>query len=169
MKLTWFGGTTLRIHIGGEILVCDADRAPAGVDRRELLSGADKAFAMEDSGPPIDAASWQPRRPTALVNEAQRPEVNVNAVAPSSMLVDAVGEPPLLLVSGKISAGRWGPDAVVVAFSGEVAEAVLGGFAPRLIALAMPEREADAALARLRDRLDGTALVALEPGMALEI
>src|SRR5688572_25230654 len=28
MKLTWFGGTTLRIHMGGKILLCDAAGAP---------------------------------------------------------------------------------------------------------------------------------------------
>jgi hypothetical protein len=168
MKLTWFGGRTLRIHIGGEILVCDADGAPAGIDRRELLSGADDAFTMSD-GAAIDAAAWQPRRPTALVDEAKRPEVLLYNVGPSSVLIDAVGEPPLLLLTAGISASRWGRDAVVVAFSSDVAEASLDALSPRLIALAMPELDADAAIARLRDRLGSTALVALEPGMALEV
>ena len=169
MKLTWFGGRTLRIHIGGKILVCDADGAPAGIDRQELLSGADRAFAMSDGGPAIDAARWQPRRPTALLDEAKRPEVLLHNIGSSSVLVDAVGEPPLLLLAANVSAGRWGRDAVVVAFSSDVAEASLGALSPRLIALAMPELDADATIARLRDRLGGTALVALEPGMALEV
>ncbi len=169
MKLTWFGGRTLRIHIGGEILVCDADGAPADINRRELLSGADKAFAMSDSGPAIDVARWQARRPAALVDEAQRPEVKVHSLGLSSVLVDAVGEPPLLLLAAGVSAGRWGRDAVVVAFASDVAEAALDGIGPRLVALALPEPDADAAVSRLRHRLSGTALVALEPGMALEV
>ena len=28
MKLTWFGGTTLRVYVGGAIVVVDADGAP---------------------------------------------------------------------------------------------------------------------------------------------
>ena len=167
MKLTWFGGRTLRIHIGGEILVCDAEGAAAGIEPRELLSGADKAFAIGGGAAVIDAGRWQPRRPAALVDEAQRPEVLVHNIGPSSLLVDAVGEPPLLLLAANVSAGRWGRDAVVVAFSGEVAEAALDGMGPRLIALALPEPEE--AIAQLRDRLGSTALVALEPGMALEV
>jgi hypothetical protein len=167
MKLTWFGDRTLRIHIGGEILVCDADGAPADIDRRELLSGADKAFAMSDSGPAIDVARWQARRPAALVDEAQRPEVKVHSLGSSSVLVDAVGEPPLLLLAANVSAGRWGRDAVVVAFASDVAGAALDDFSPRLLALALPEPEE--AIAQLRDRLGSTALVALEPGMALEV
>lgn len=169
MKLTWFGGKTLRIHIGGEILVCEADGALANIDRRELLSGADKAFSMRDGGPAIDAARWQPRRPAALIDEAKRPEVLVHEIGSSSVLVDAVGEPPLLLLAASVSAGRWGRDAVVVAFAGDVAGAMLHDVSPRLIALAMAEPDADAAISQLRNRLGSTALVALEPGMALEV
>jgi hypothetical protein len=169
MKLTWFGGKTLRIHIGGEILVCDADGAPGHIDRHELLSGADRAFAMSGGGPAIDAARWQPRRPAALIDEAKRPEVLVHEIGSSSVLVDAVGEPPLLLLTASVSAGRWGRDAVVVAFAGDVADGMLRDLSPRLMALAMSEPDADAAISRLRDRLGSTALVALEPGMALEV
>jgi hypothetical protein len=167
MKLTWFGGKTLRIHIGGEILVCDVEGAPAGIEPRELLSGADKAFAIGGGAAALDPAHWQPRRPAALVDQAKRPEVLVHDIGPSSVLVDAVGEPPLLLLAANVPAGRWGRDAVVVAFASDVAGAALDDFSPRLIALALPEP--DAAIAQLRDRLGGTALVALEPGMALEV
>jgi hypothetical protein len=169
MKITWFGGTTLRIHIGGEILVCDAAGAPVGIDPRELLSGADRAFGLTDERPLIDAAKWQPRRPAALVDEGDRPEVLVHPVGPRSVLVDAVGEPPLLLLSADVPAGRWARDAVVVTFSADTAAAALATLAPRLIALAVVEEGAAEVVAKLRDHLDGTALVALEPGMALEI
>jgi hypothetical protein len=36
------------------------------------------------------------------------------------------------------------------------------------VALAGPEAEIDAAFERVRSRLDGTGLVALEPGLAVE-
>jgi hypothetical protein len=41
--------------------------------------------------------------------------------------------------------------------------------APRLIALAGSESEMDAAFEALRDRLDGTGLIALERGLAVEV
>jgi hypothetical protein len=169
MKITWFGGTTLRIHIGGKVLVCDAAGAPPGIDRRELLSGADRDFGLTDELPLIDTAEWQPRRPAALVDEGSRPEVLVHAVGPRSVLIDAVGEPPLLLLSAQVPAHRLARDPVVVAFAGELAETALATLAPRLIALAMDEESTVAAFAKLRDHLHTTALVALEPGMALEI
>lgn len=48
MKLTWFGGTTLRIYIGGQILVADAPP-----DAGEIISGADRLFQMSDELPPL--------------------------------------------------------------------------------------------------------------------
>ncbi len=60
MKLTWFGGTTMRLHIGGAMLVVDADGAPAQIDHTELLSGADRAFALDEDLPAVDPASSSP-------------------------------------------------------------------------------------------------------------
>ncbi|MCS6762366.1 MAG: hypothetical protein MO846_10665 [Candidatus Devosia symbiotica] len=56
MKLIWFGGTMVRIHIGGVILVLD----PAGIDGAELVSGAD--IVVSDCGAallPVDTAVWR--------------------------------------------------------------------------------------------------------------
>lgn len=168
MKLTWFGGTTLRIHIGGRILVADP-AGISGVDADELVSGADQVFDLNGL-PPVHTAGWQPRRPTAMIGEAGLSEVFVHGLAGRSALVDAVGEPPLLLLGGAPrGAGRWSRGAVVVAFAVDAAATSLEALGPRLIALAMPDAEAEAAFVALRDRLDGTGLVALERGMALEV
>ena len=168
MKLTWFGGTTLRIHIGGKILVCG--EAPAGVEPVELTSGADRVLRLEDDFPAVDPVTWMPRRAAALVNEAAPPDVLVHRASDGALLVDAVGEPPLLLVTGKTpKVGRWSRDAVVVAFSTETATSALEAATPRMIALGLPNSAAGEAFERLAPRLGGTGLVALEPRMALEV
>ncbi|KFC72439.1 hypothetical protein FF80_00194 [Devosia sp. LC5] len=177
MKLTWFGSTTLRIHIGGQILVMDAGAAPAGIDAAELVSGADGQFESRGDGlPEVDAARWKPRRSARLVDEGSDPEaVAVFRVGRGAALVDAAGEPPVLLVTDELPVlGRWAGEAVVVLLGDGAALAGLGGAlleasAPKLLVLGGGEADIDMAVAALRDRLDGAGLVALEPSMALEV
>lgn len=177
MKLTWFGGTTLRIHIGGQILVMDAGAAPEGIDAAELVSGADMQFESRGSGlADVDAAGWKPRRPARLVDEGKVPEVIAALRAgQGAILVDAVGEPPLLLVTDALPVlGRWAGDAVVVLLGdGEriaaLGQALLEVSPPKLLVLGGKESDVDMAVAALRDQLDGTGLMALEPAMALEV
>ncbi|KKC39220.1 hypothetical protein WH87_03025 [Devosia epidermidihirudinis] len=176
MKLTWFGGTTVRIHVGGAILVGDAKGAPARIDRTELVSGADRVFALDGADLPVaDGASWKPRRQARLLDEGEvLPEVLLWSVT-GGVLVDAIGEAPLLLASDDLGElGRWADGAVVVLFGDGAAlsargQAVLDARTPKVIALAAGEDDVDIAIAALRDRLDGTGLFSLEPGMALEI
>jgi hypothetical protein len=177
MKLTWFGGTTIRVHIGGAILVVDAEGAPGGIDAAELVSGAGVVIGGFGKGlPSVDAARWKPRRPPRLLDEGDDlPAVEAWLAGPGAVLVDAVGESPLLLVAGDLPAlGRWAEGAVVVLFGDGVVLERLGSVVldeapPRLLALAGDEAAMDVAIPALRDRLDGTGLVALEAGMALEI
>lgn len=176
MKLTWFGGTTVRLHIGGAILVGDAAGAPAGIDQTELVSGADRVFTLDAAElQSADAASWKPRRASRVLDDdGSLPEVLLWAVE-GGVLVDAVGEPPLLLVTGATGElGRWADGAVIVLFGdgaalSERGAVVLNARAPKVIALAAEEAAVDIAIAALRDLLDGTGLFSLEPGMALEI
>ncbi len=172
MKLTWFGGTTLRVHIGGRILVADP-AAIAGVDVAELVSGADRELGLADELPSLDPRRWQPRRAPPLVDEVGMPVVLVHRLGGSSVLVDAVGEPPLILATGPLAeAGRWGAAAIVVVLGPEpaaTASAALEALTPRLIAVAGNETAVDQVLAAIGDRLDGTGFMALEPGMALEV
>src|SRR5690606_27756529 len=143
----------------------DPGGAPAGIDRAELASGAHRVFRLDDDLPGTDPTGWQPRRPGALIDQAvEPPEVLLHGLGQGAILVDAAGEPPLLLLSRPVeTAGRWGHDAVAVAFSREAAERALDVLAPRLLALALPEAAVDAVFATLRDRLGGTALIAMEP------
>ena len=180
MKLTWFAGTTVRIHIGGQILVADADGAPGFIDRRELLSGADRHFglAVDDTTlPVIDPTRWRPRTPPKLVDEALTGEtVRVQRIGAGAILVDAVSEPPLVLIASAEAPrfGRWADDAVVVLFGAGEALVTVGAILldtarPKLIALAADEQAIDLAIEELREHLDGAALVSLEPALALEV
>lgn len=171
MKLTWFGGTTIRIYIGGRILVAD----PAGingVDPGELVSGADATFALDGTLPEIDPVLWQPGRPGTMLDEDVLGEATAHGLA-GGALIAAVGEPPLLLLTHKVpKAGRWARDAVVVVMGDEanrLAAEALEAFGPKLIAVAAPEGVVERTFAALGERLAGTALVALEAGLALEV
>jgi len=169
MKLTWFGGTTLRIYIGGSILVSDPTGI-SGVATEEPVGGADATFEVAAPGPMVDLKGWQPRRASSVLEDSPLEVPRTLLVEGGVVVVDAVGEPPLLLVSGNVpTAGRWGRDAVVVAFGQGAAEAALTALGPRLIAVAGDDAEVERTFAGLRDRLDGTALVALEKALALEV
>ncbi len=169
MKLTWFSGTTLRVHIGGNILVCDP-AGISGVDPDELVSGADRIFALGEGLERVDPAVWQPARAGAMLDAA--PEVRVLGME-GGAIVSVPGEAPLVLVTGPLSRlGRWGRDAVVVVIGDEadrLAAAVLDEIGPQLIAIAAPEMVVDRAFAALATRLEGTGMVALDAGLALEV
>lgn len=177
MKLTWFGGSTFRIHIGGQIIVTDAAGAEAPVDKTELRSGADREIALGDLGqlPAIDGARWRPPRAASPLQVEDQPQgLTIGRLQGQGLLVHAAGDPPLLLAGGSITgAGRWSRNAVVVAYGAaagtpDIAVALLELLGPKLLLLAAPAPELDALFPVLRARLEGTALVALEAGMALE-
>ena len=175
MKLTWFGGTTLRVYLGGEIVVVDAERAPAGVDRGELLAGANRVVALAGDAAvrSIDPAAW---RPTPVRPMDEQPPAEVLSIGASALLIAAAGEPPLVILGSAEPPrfGRWVDGAVVVLTSGResfVAEAsvLLDVARPRLVALAADEQTLDLAIEELSEHLDGAGLVSLEPGLALEV
>ena len=176
MKLTWFGGTTLRVYVGGEIVVVGADGAPNGVDRGELLAGADRVVSSlgDPAVASIDPAAWRPKPAPRGIDPV--PPVDIVKIGPAALLIAAAGEPPLVvLASGEPPRfGRWADGAVIVLTSGResfVAEAtvLLDVARPRLVALAADEQTLDTAIEELNEHLDGTALVSLEPGLALEV
>lgn len=175
MKLTWFGERTLRIHIGGQMLVANSDAVLPGIERVELESGADRVFGFPDaSAEMLDLTVWKPRRRGSMLDEPGGAGVKV-WYADDTVLVEAVGEPPLVLVTGAVPRmARWAQDAIVVLFGTggvllKAGNAVLDDFPPRLLMLAGEPGAVSHAFEGLRDRLDSTGLVALEKGMAVEV
>lgn len=173
MKLTWFGGTTLRVYLGGRIIVVDAHRALDGIDRGELLAGADRSVTMGEAAR-IDPSTWRPKSAPRAIDEVPEPEIFT--IGPDTLLLAAPGE-PLLVILGTGEAprfGRWADGAVIVLTSAAeslvaTASVILDVSRPRLIALAVDEQTLDGAVAELGEHLDGAGLVSLEPGLALEV
>jgi hypothetical protein len=174
MKLTWFGGPTFRIHIGGQMIVTGAGAVPEGVDPIELVSGADRVVDT-DGLPTVALGTWRPRRVGRLI-EADEAEPTVGIWrADEAVLIEAAGEPPLVLAGATAPAlGRWGSDAMMVLW-GAGAEVIAAGrdvleAGPvKLLALGLAEDDRDAAFAALVPLLDGSGMTALEPRLALEI
>jgi len=177
MKLTWFGGTAIRIHAGGRILVADPEAAPATVDRVELLSGADATLVLSgdtDDLPRLDVASWRPRRARRVLDEGE-PQARAEAfrIGPGALLVDADAEAPLLLCGALPEFGRWADGAVAVLFGdGEALTraglALLAAARPKMLCVAGPDAAIEAALPALRGALGEAGLMALSPGLAVE-
>lgn len=153
------------------MLIGDADGVLVGVDRAELLSGTNREFSLDGRGlPAADPATWKPRRSRRSLDGDDRQPVEIWSIGTGAVLIDAEGEKPLVLVSvDPTEAGRWSQDAVVVSFAGADASAVLDAYAPSLLALAIDADTADAVIPAIEDRLDGTGLVVLERGLALEV
>lgn len=181
MKLTWFGATTMRIHIGGAVIVTDAALAPDWVDKGELAGGADRLIALEtpdETLPLIDPTQWRPRRRGRMIDDSHGPgeEPAVLRLGRGAVIVDAPGEPPLLLLTGidDLRFGRWANQSVIVMLGDNesmvaAATVVLDIAEPRLLAIAADEEAVDTAIAELREHLAGVAFAALEPAMALEV
>lgn len=177
MKMTWFSGTTFRIQIGGAILVTDPSAAPSGIDPAELCAGADVILSLVDATlPAFHSATWRPRQPRRLIDEQPGDDsVAVYRVAENSVLVEAVGEAPVILVDAADSLewSRWA-DGSVLLVSGSAASIALQGQAalavarPRLVALAVAD-DVDAAFSALAPVLAGASLLVLEPGLAVEV
>ncbi|MEO7223073.1 MAG: hypothetical protein ABIY37_11415 [Devosia sp.] len=173
MKLTWFGESALRIYVGGQIVVVDPDHAPESVDRGELLAGADRIVATGDALASIDPETWRPKPMPRMTEEAPAVEI---ARMGQALLIAAAGEAPLVVLGGGElpRSGRWAEGAVIVlteAREGLVGEvrALLDRARPRLFALAMDDQALDRVISQLAEHLDGSGLVSLEPGLALEV
>jgi hypothetical protein len=175
VKLTWFGGTALRAYVGGDIVLVDPDAAPDGVDRGELLAGADRVVRFGDGAiPAVDPVAWRQRPAGRAIDAA--PPLEVRRLGERALLVSAAGEPSLALVGdGDLPRpGRWADGAVIVLLSAReelvaALAALLDVVRPRVIALALDEQALARVMTELARHLDGTGLVSMEPGLALEV
>lgn len=178
MKITWFGGHTLRIQLGGEIIVIGSAAAPAGIERFELESGADRIHVFADPALDLfDAASWQKRRPQRMIDsdEMHKP-VLIKRIGGTGIVLDAVDE-PLLVIADSNQTPQWGrwADGAVVVFTGpmpqnaQCAVSALEVASLRMVALVGGEEGLDDAVDRLRPHLGSASLIVLEPGLAVEI
>lgn len=176
MKVTWFGGTTLRLHIGGRILVFDAASVPAGIDSNELLSGADTAISLAAADLPRLRAPWRPRRPARLIDEVPGESIVMSRLDPLSVLVEAEGEVQVALVhcDAPPDLGNWADAAAIVLLGDDaaippVAQTFVAQANPKILLLAGSDRASDAVFDMLGAQGLGCGLVALEPGLALEL
>src|SRR5215217_5508288 len=65
MKLTWFGSDTFRIHAAGAMVVVSGAGELPGVDRAELVSGADLVVDFDQDTNAIP--DWKPRPPLKML------------------------------------------------------------------------------------------------------
>lgn len=174
MKLTWFGNTAFRLHIGGQVIVLDAAAAPNGVDAAEVLSGADRVIERNVNEPLLDARTWRPRPRERLLDAGDLPRpVDIWSLGPDCILLDADEDAPLLLIAGPLpTLGRWAEKAIVILAGQQLmrrGEQLVDAVIPRLIALAGSDAEVEAAFIQLPAKLDGAGLLALSPGLAVEV
>lgn len=170
MKVTWFSGTALRVHIGGSILLFDSSAA-TGVNRLELESAADAIIQLSDPLEQLDFVAWTPPRAPSPLDEEVEVAVEVFGV-PGGVLVSAAGEPPLIILNSQPQrAGRWSRDAIAVLLdedAGTLFKAVLDALSPTMILI--PEAFAQALdFSALAAECSGTAVQVLESRLGVEI
>lgn len=176
MKITWFGGGTFRLYVGGRIVVTDPRDAPAGVEAAELTAAADEVVALAGGAsglPQLDPDAFPARRRLRPLDEPDAAEARLFALGGVGLAIDDPGEAPLILAPGGVPA--WGPfadEAVVVLFGDAAAVAdgagtLLSTARPRLVALAA-EGMSDARFAALAATAGRTPMQVLEAGLAVE-
>lgn len=178
MKITWFAGQTVRIHIGGQIVVTEPRSFLAGVDGEELLAGADRRIELDNQAlAPLDTKNWRKRRPQRLIDEADTgPGLDVWRLGERCVMIEAPEEPQVIICDVRHGQdwGRWA-DGSVVMLCGPVGNCAVEGRGlldmarPRLIALACPDEQPGDAIEALRPLLAGAALLVLEAGLAVEV
>jgi len=176
MKITWFGGSTLRIYVGGRIFVTDHERAPEGVDPHEVSAAADYTINLSDGiieFPYLDMESRKEQRPRRLIDMPQELVASLYTIEGEALFIDEPQEGPVIVAPGGQTAwGHFADNAVVVLYGKP--EAVLEG-AQSLLVAARPKLIAIAADGFSQDQLDvlaltcgNCALQVLEQGFSVE-
>lgn len=178
MKITWFADMTFRIQIAGRIVVTHVDGAPEGIDRTELIAGAQTVVSTQSSDlAPFDPTEWRPRRRPRLIDEEEGDEgLDLYRFGARGLVAYSVDE-GLLVLEDAGAGAQWNrfADNCVAVLSGSGAQCAAHGTAlldiarPRLIALAIYDGEVDLAFDTLAPKLGQASLIVLEPTMAVEV
>ncbi len=174
MRITWFGGGTFRIYVGGRIVVTDPDGAPAGVDRHELAAAADHIVRPGQGDlPEIDPAAWCRRRPQRVIDVPGEDIFGLHVLPGGGLFIDEPEEGPLIATpAGVTTWDRFADEGAVAVFGDAEAvatdiRALMATARPRLVAIAASRFSGDQFRA-LADIGGGGALLVLEPGLAVE-
>lgn len=178
MKITWFADMTFRIQIAGRIVVTHVEGAPEGIDRTELIAGAQTVISAQSSDlAAFDPIEWRPRRRPRLIDEDAGDEgLDLYRFGARGLVAYSVDEGMLVLEDAGAGAqwNRFAHNGVAV-LSGSGAQCAAHGTAlldiahPRLIALAIEDGEIDMAFDTLAPRLGQASLIVLEPRLAVEV
>lgn len=175
MKITWFGGSTFRLYVGGKIIVTDAGRAPDNADPHEIAAAADHRIDLSDGSveyPYLEPETWSRPRHT-LLDEPEEEILALYTLSGEGIFVDEPTEGPLIVAPAGLTAwGRFADNAVVVLFGR--ADALIAGATalfvaarPRVLMFAVTAGEPPA-LSDLAKSAGQCAIQVLEPGLAIE-
>lgn len=171
MKITWFGNNVFRLYVGGQIIVTDPLKAPAGIEPHELSAGADVLIDVDTVLPDLTKFTkehWRRGRPKSLLEEQNATSAPVLCtIDGNALILDSPDEPRLIVGFGPIEWDRFADDSVIVLTQIDVAQFVLNVARPKLIALAMAD-VSDEQFKTLATDCGDCALQVLEPGFALE-
>lgn len=176
MKITWFGGSTFRLYIGGKIFVTDAERAPEGVSPHEVGAAADQRIDLSDGiveFPYLEVETWRRKKPLRLIDEPVEQIAALYTIEGEALFIDEPQEGPLIVAPGGQTAwGRFADDSVVV-LHGRAEDIVAGvkslliAARPKLVAIAS-DGLSEGQFSELAAVCGDCALQVLEKGFAIE-
>lgn len=168
MKLTWFGGCTFRIYLGGKIFAVTDGAGTTNVDAGELAAGVDASIVLPATGLPEFVPDLL--RPRRMIDQPEGEGPGLFAFQHGVALIDPA-EPPLFLSDRRHVEWDRTVDAGIVVLVGADATAnairLFDAARPKLLALAVDEI-GDDELAAIAAHAGQTAVQVLEPGLALE-
>lgn len=176
MRITWFGGSTFRLYIGGKIFVTDVEKVSGGTDPHEVAAAADHRIDLSDGiveFPYLEVETWRKKRPLRMIDEPEEQIAALYTIEGEALFIDEPQEGPVIVAPGGETAwGHFADGAVVVLFGTakgveDGATSLLKAGRPKLIAIAadgFSEKE----MGRLAAVCGDCALQVLEKGLAVE-
>lgn len=170
MKLTWFGGETFRLYLGGKIVLVRNGPLPPGIDVTEAGAGADQQIDLSASSLAPFSPDRLTRAPTRLIDQTPAPDLRISAFADGVCLI-APDEPTVFIAPAETAEwGRFADNAVIVLTGVDLApkaRTILTTARPKLLALAVP-KITDADFTAIAAAAGQSAVQLLEFRMALE-